>query len=119
MKVMFGDLDEMLSELREKEIRDVRVEALYDEQYSKQGIPFLRVYVTVQALMVQQLYGPHEKITAYLYAYYERVTFRGIKPLVKEELQTIFDKNLKAMQELKEHLKKERFWVRGGHFEEG
>jgi len=107
VKVVFGDLDEMLSELREKEIRDVRVEALYDERYSKQGVPFLKVYVTAQALL-----------SPTLYACYEKVSFKGIKPLVKEELQAIFDKNLKAMQELKEHLKKERFWVRGGHFEE-
>ena len=107
MKVVFGDLKEMLSELREKEISDVRVEALYDEKYSKQGIPFLKVYVAAQALL-----------SVTLYASYEKVTFRGMKPLVKEELQAVFDKNLKAMQELKEHLKKERFWVRGGHFEE-
>ena len=80
MKVVFGELDEMLSELREREIHEVRVAALYDERYSKEGIPFLKVYVTVQALLAQQLYGPHERITAYLCAYYEKVTFKGIKP---------------------------------------
>jgi hypothetical protein len=125
VKVAYGDLEEMLSELKEKEIRDVRLEALYDERHSKQSIPFLKVYVTAQALL-----------SATLYASYERVTFRGIKPLVKvellekvpskfaqafsklDELQAVFDRNLKAMQELKEYLKKERFWIRGGHFEE-
>ena len=44
MKVILGDLDKMLSELREKEISDVRIEALYDERYSKQGVPFTQGY---------------------------------------------------------------------------
>ena len=108
MKVMFGDLDEMLSELREKEIRDVRVETLYDEKYSKQGIPLLKVYVTAQALL-----------SPTLYAYYEKVAFKGVKPFSKEELKSLFDKNLKAKEEIKGHLVQSRFWVRGGHFEEG
>ena len=107
MKVVFGDLDEMLSELREKEILDVRIEALYDERYSKQGIPFLKAYVAAQALL-----------SPTLYAYYERVTFRGVKPFSKEELKSLFDQNLKAKEEIKKHVAKSRFWVRSGHFQE-
>ena len=107
MKVMFGDLDEMLSELKEKEIRDVRVEALYDEKYSKQGIPLLKVYVTAEALL-----------SPTLYACCERVTFKGVKPFSKEEMKSIFDENLKAMEEIRNRLAEARFWVRGGHFEE-
>jgi hypothetical protein len=107
MKVIFGDLDEMLSELREKEISDVRIEALYDERYSKQGVPFLKVYVTAQALL-----------SPTLYAYYERVTFRGVKPFSKEELRSLFDENLEAKEEIKEHVADSRFWVRSGHFQE-
>jgi hypothetical protein len=107
MKVVFGDLDEMLSELREKEISDVRIEALYDERYSKQGIPLLKVYVIAQALL-----------SPTLYAYYERVTFRGVKPFSKEELKSLFDENLKAKEEIKEHVAESRFWVRSGHFQE-
>jgi hypothetical protein len=107
MKVVFGDLKEMLSELREKEISDVRVEALYDEKYSKQGIPFLKVYVAAQALLSPTLYGS-----------YERVTFKGVKPFSKEEMKSIFDKNLEVMEEMRSRLAEARFWVRGGHFEE-
>lgn len=118
MKVVFSELDEMLSELREREIFEVRVAALYDERYSKEGIPFLKVYVTVQALMAQQLYGPHEKITAYLYAYYEKVTFKGIRLFSEEEIKSVFDKNLKAKDEIKNQLKELGFTVRAGHFQE-
>jgi hypothetical protein len=106
MKVVFGDLDEMLCELREKEIFDVRIEALYDERCSKQGIPLLKVYVTVQALL-----------SPTLYAYYEKVTFRGVKPFSKEELESVFDKNLKAKEEIKKRVAESRFWIRGGHFQ--
>ena len=118
MKVVFGNLEEMLSEIKEKEIRDIRVEALYDEGYSKEGIPFLKVYVTVQALMPQYLHGPHEKITAYLYACYKRVTFKGIKPFSKGEMKSIFDKNLEVEEEVKSHLVESGFIVRAGHFSE-
>jgi len=118
MKVVFGDLEEMLSELREREIFEVRVAPLYDERYSKEGIPLLKVYVTVQALFSQQLYGPHERVTANLVGYYERVTFKGIKPFTKEEMKSIFDKNLKAEEEVKSHLMESGFVVRAGHFSE-
>lgn len=118
VKVVFGELEEMLSELREKEIRDVRVEALYDERYSKEGIPFLKVYVTVQALLSQHLYGPHERITAYLYACYEKVTFRGIKPFAKDEIKSVFDENLKAKDGITSHLVEAGYSVRAGHFRE-
>ena len=118
MKVVFGDLNEMLSELKEREIFEVRVAPLYDERYSKEGIPFLKVYVTAQALMAQQLYGPRERITAYLYSYYEKVTFKGIKPFTKEEMRSIFNKNLKVEEEVKSHLVESGFIVRAGHFSE-
>jgi len=118
MRVVFGDINEMLLELKEREIFDVRVEALYDETYSKEGIPFLKLYVTAQALLPQCFYGPHERITTCLYAYYERVTFKGIKPFVKEELESLFDKNLKAKGEVKSHLVESGFTVRAGHFRE-
>jgi hypothetical protein len=118
MKVVFGDLEEMLSELKEKEIRDIRVEALYDERYSKEGIPFLKVYVTVQALLPQHLYGPHNSVIAYLNACYEKVTFKGIKPFTKEEMKPIFDENLKAKDEIASRLPEAGFTVRAGHFRE-
>ncbi len=108
----------MLSELKEREIFEVRVEALYDERCSKESIPFLKVYVTAQALMAQQLHGPHERITAYLCACYEKVTFNGIKPFTKEEMESIFDRNLKAEEEVKSHLVESGFIVRAGHFSE-
>ena len=118
MKVVFGDLNEMLSELKEREIFDVRVEALYDERYSKEGVPFLRMYVAVQALLAQQLYGPHEKVTAYLYAYYEKVTYKGIKPFSKDELRSRFDDNLKAKEKIRSHLAESGFTARAGYFKE-
>jgi hypothetical protein len=118
VKVVFGNLEEMLSELKEKEIRDVRVEALYDERYSKEGIPFLKVYATVQALLPQHLYGPHERVIAYLYACYEKVTFKGIKPFTKEEMKSVFDENLRAKDEIANCLTEAGFTVRAGHFRE-
>ena len=118
MKVVFGELDEMLSELREREIYVVRVAPLYDETYSKQGTPFLKAYVTVQALFSQQLYGPHEKVIANLVGYYERVTFKGIKPFTREELKAALDNNLKAKEEVEDHLGDAGFIVRAGFFKE-
>ena len=118
MKVVFGDLEDMLSELKEKEIRDVRVEALYDERYSKEGIPFLKVYVTAQALLPQHLYSPDERVTAYLYAYYEKVTFEGIKPFTKDEMKSVFDENLRTKDEIANRLTEAGFTLRAGYFRE-
>jgi hypothetical protein len=118
VKVIFGDMDEMLSELKEREIFEVRVAALYDERYSKEGISFLKAYVTIQALMSQHLYGPHERIAAYLYAHYEKVTFRSIKPFTKDEIKSVFDENLKAKDGITSHLVQAGFSVRAGHFRE-
>ena len=107
MKVVFGDLEEMLEELKEKEISDVRVEALYDKTCSKEGVPLLKVYVTAQALL-----------SPTLYAYYEKITFRGIQPFPKEEVKSLFEKNRQEKEEIEKQIREAKFWVRAGHFEE-
>jgi hypothetical protein len=120
MKVIFGDMDEMLSELKEREIFEVRVEALYEERYSKEGIPLIKVYVTVQALLPQSLY-----------ACYERVTFKGVKPssfwkkldggfspFTKDEMNSIANENLRMKDEITSRVKEAGFTVRAGHFME-
>ncbi len=107
MKVIFGDMDEMLSELKEREIFEVRVEALYDERYSKEGIPLIKVYVTVQALLPQCLY-----------ACYERIAFNGVKPFTKDEINSIANENLKMKDEITSRVKEAGFTVRAGHFME-
>jgi len=119
MKVIFGDMDEMLSELKEREIFEVRVEALYDERYSKEGIPLIKVYVTVQALLPQCLYAC------------ERVTFKGVKPssfwkkldggfspFTRDEINSIAKENLRMKDEIASRLKEAGFRVRAGHFME-
>jgi len=107
MKVIFGDLDEMLKELKEKEISDVRVEALYDRTCSKEGVPLLKVYVTAQALL-----------SPTLYACYEKITFKGVLPFPKEEVRSLFEKNKQVKEEIERQIKEAKFWVRAGHFEE-
>ena len=107
MKVVFGDLDEMLRELKEKEIFEIRVAALCDEIHSKEGVPFFKVYVAVQALL-----------SPTLFAYYEQLVFKGIKPFKKEELRSLFEKNLQTKEELEERLREADFIIRAGHFQE-
>jgi len=112
MKVIFGDMDEMLSELREREIFEVRVEALYDERYSKEGIPLVKVYVSAQALL------PQSPRTRGLYACYERVTFKGVKPFITDEMNSIAKENLRMKDEIASRLKEAGFTVRAGYFME-
>ncbi len=76
------------------------------------------MYVTAQALLPQHVCGPHGRITAYLYACYEKVTFRGIKPFSKQEMEPIFHKNLKGKEGVKNHLVESGFTVSAGYFKE-
>jgi len=108
MKVVFGELDEMLSELKEKNVNEVRIEALYDESYDKHGVPFLKLYVTVQALL-----------TPTLYAHHEQVTFWGIKPFKEEEVNQIFKKQRENKEEIKKKISEKGFTIRCGYLKEG
>jgi len=101
---MFGKLDAMLSELKEKQISEVRIEALYDEQYDKRGVPFLKVYVLISPTLC---------------ASYERVTFRGLKPVDEQNVKEIFEKLEEASDEIKNSVKDASFTVRCGYFQDG
>ncbi len=108
MRLIFGDLDAMLSELKEKDISEVRIETLYDERQDKRGIPFLRLFVTVDAL-----------ISATLYAHFERVTFRGIKPADDKKVKEIFQQLEAVEDEIKNRVKADSFTIRCGYFQDG
>lgn len=106
MKIEFSDLDSMLAELKEKEITEVRVEALFDKKYIQDGLCVYdyKFYVVIQALL-----------SAGLYAEYQEVTYKGI-PVTDQEIEKIRKKNLKAKEQISKKLEKEGFTVRGGHF---
>jgi len=89
-------------------LSEVRIEALYDERYDKRGVPFLKVYVTVQAL-----------ISPTLFAHYERVTFRGLKPADEQNVKEIFEQLEESENEIKNSVKDASFTVRCGYFQDG
>lgn len=105
MKLIFADLDEMISELREKGIKEVRIEPLYDKRLPN-GMPIIRLYVNVHAL----LHG--------LCCEHQEVIFKGVELLVKEEMKEKFDRNLERCDEIKAELTESGFIVRAGHFED-
>lgn len=107
MKVSFGDLDNMLSELEEKGISEVRIETLWDQKAANRGLSLIRLYVSVEALL-----------TASLIASYEKVTFSGLKPFEDSKMKELHDKQRRAGKEMIESLEARGFVVRGGHFEE-
>lgn len=108
VRVKFGDLDNMLGELDEKGIDEIRVETLWDQKGTNHGLTVIRLYVSVEALLAPNLI-----------ASYNKVTFEGLKPFVASELQTLFDKQKQKGKSIMAELCKRGFVVRGGAFEEG
>ena len=107
MKVVFGDLSDMIDELKEKRVKELRVAALYDTRHTEQGIPMLRVYVNVNAWLGDGLY-----------AQYQEVTFNDIKPAFEEERKSRFEEQHTKYVEMKCQLAGEGFTIRSGHFED-
>lgn len=108
MRVSFGTLEDMMNELREKRVEEVRVEALHDRSFTKHGVPFLRVYVNVDALLPDRV--PCR---------YQLVTFDGIRPLNDGETsQQIRRQQQEALENIKQRLTGHGFTVRAGHFED-
>ena len=68
----------------------------------------MRLYVIVQAL-----------ISASLYAHFERVTFRGIKPADDKKLKETFQQLEDVLDEIKNRVKDSSFTIRRGYFQDG
>ena len=107
LKVVFGNLDEMIAELKEKEITEVRVDALFREKRIEHGIFILKAFVTAGALLKNGLVG-----------HFERVIFKNVRPLREEEIEPIIQETLEAEKELKKDLVEQSFTVRNGYFGE-
>jgi len=115
MRVVFGTLEDMVSELKEKGVKEVRVDALYDKKYSQQtpGVAFLRLYVNVDAVLPDRasLYGVPSR--------YQEITYDGINPMGDvEKGRELREANKEAYEKLKSQLAEEGFTVRAGHFED-
>jgi len=109
MRVVFAKPEDMLHELKEvRMIHEVRIESLFDQQYVK-GLAVLRLYVSIEALLDRKI--P-------LYASYEKVTYKGFKPMVDTEAEKLFVENDKEMERMREKLSAEGFTVLCGHFVE-
>lgn len=50
MKVRHYDLDEMIQELKEKNMSEVRIQAIQEQEYNQTGLPYVsaRIVVTAQ-----------------------------------------------------------------------
>jgi hypothetical protein len=108
LKVVFGELEEMLSELKEKEITEVRVDALFQEKNTEnQGILFLKAFVSVGAMLKKGLV-----------AHFEEVIFKNLKPLLKQDVEPVIRQTLQAENEIKQSLAGQGFTVRDGYFAE-
>jgi len=113
MRVVFGTLDDMISELCDKGVNEVRVDALYDKKYSSYGVAFLRLYVNVDAVLpdVASFYGVPCR--------YQSVTYDGLNPMGDvEKGRKLREDNKAEYEKLKSQLAEGGFTVRAGHFEE-
>ena len=105
---MFVNLDEMIAELKEKEITEVRVDALFKEKRTgNHGILSLKAFVTVGAILESGQV-----------AHFENVVFSNLKPFRKEEVDPIIQETLQSENEIKESIAEQGFTVRNGYFAE-
>ena len=108
MKIVFAKLDEMIAELEEKQITEVRVDALFQEKrVGEHGIPFLKAFVTVGAILESDQV-----------AHFEEVIFKNLKPFTKEDVDPIIQDTLQSENEIKTSLAERSFTVRNGYFAE-
>ena len=108
LKIVFAKLDEMLAELKEKGITELRVDALFQEKKtSNQGIFVLKAFVAVGAMLKDGLV-----------AHFEEVVFKNLKPLLKQDVEPIMQQTLQTENEIKQDLGAEGFTVRNGYFAE-
>jgi len=108
LRITFGQLDEMLAELKEKGIKELRVDALFKEKKTENpGILLLKAFVTVGAILKDSII-----------AHFEEVVFKNLKPLRKEDLEPIIRQTLQTENQVKQSLAAEGFTVRDGYFAE-
>lgn len=122
MRVVFGNLDDMVFELRDKLIKEVRVEALHDcERAGVAGVTpdRHRYYVTVEALLFTS--GDMKAGAPAIYGHFEQTTDGGTTWSVEGrglDWESISNENLQAKKEIRELLESRGFTVRAGLFEE-
>lgn len=107
MKIVFVNLDEMIAELKEKGISEVRIDALFQEKNINQGIVVLKAFVVAGAILKNSII-----------AHFEKVVFKNLKPFRKEEVAPIIQETLQAENEIKESIAEQGFTVRDGYFAE-
>lgn len=107
LRVRFSKLEDMAEELMEKGVEEVRLESLHDRSWSKEGVPFMRVYVNVGALLPDGL--PCE---------YQEVVFNSHIAVNGDEKLKEARANQDKAHERIETVLAGRFTVRKGHFEE-
>jgi len=108
LKIVFGKFDEMVAELKEKEITELRVDALFQEKKtSNQGIVVLKAFVTVGAILESDQV-----------AHFENVLFKKLKPFNDVDVEPIIRETLKAENAIKQNLAEQGFTVRNGYFGE-
>jgi len=113
VRVVFGTLDDMMLELRDKGVKEVRVDTLYDKKYGSHGVAFLRLYVNVDAVLpdIAAFHGVPCR--------YQFVTYDGLNPMGDvEKGRELREDNKAAYEKLKSQLAEEGFAVRAGHFED-
>ena len=109
MRVQFGKLEEMIEELKERLIHEVRVEPLVDMKYGQDGRARIRVYVTVEAIIDKEI--P-------VIGCFEALTYYGFKPMEKDKPDEIYEKNVEKARKLRNQLSDEGFTVYHGHYVE-
>lgn len=110
MRIVFSNLDDMVSELKEAPVpgapmKTVRVESLYGKVYGEHHLPFYKFYITVQALKDDFIYC------------YEESTYTG-NPLTEEYEKAKEVANFARKSEIIEQLKGHGFIIKPGRYEE-
>jgi len=108
LRIVFGKLDEMIAELKEKEIKELRIDALFQEKKTNNhGVFAFKAFVTLGAVLRDGLV-----------AQFEEVVFQNLKPFGKEGLEPIIRQTLQAENQIKQNLAEQGFSVRNGYFAE-
>lgn len=122
MKLAFGILDEMIEELKERLIREVRIEPLVDRTYAKDakgsmigGIAHIKVYTSVEAIIDPEIPArrPYPVV-----AFFDSYVYRGLEPIEQGKQDELYEKNVERATRLKAQLEREGFTVRSGHYVE-
>jgi hypothetical protein len=110
MRVVFSELSDLVQELKDRLIHEVRIEPLYDRRYDKNGIGHLMLYVSVEAVIDDKM--P-------LVGVYERGTYIGFAVFANsKEAEEFHERNREKAKEIYKTMTDSGFTVRRGHYVE-